>query len=39
VDVSKAHGRRWCSMTICGNRAKAAAHRARARQDSKDRLD
>ena len=22
--------RRWCSMALCGNRAKAAAHRARA---------
>lgn len=24
-DVTKNHGRRWCSMAICGNRAKAAA--------------
>ena len=32
LDVSKAHARRWCSMAVCGNRAKAAAHRARARQ-------
>lgn len=32
LDVSKGHARRWCSMAICGNRAKAAAHRARARQ-------
>ena len=31
-DVSKGHVRRWCSMAVCGNRAKAAAHRARARQ-------
>jgi predicted RNA-binding Zn ribbon-like protein len=31
LDVSKAHARRWCSMAVCGNRAKAAAHRARAR--------
>jgi predicted RNA-binding Zn ribbon-like protein len=31
-DVSKGHGRRWCSMAVCGNRAKAVAHRARARQ-------
>jgi predicted RNA-binding Zn ribbon-like protein len=30
LDISKAHGRRWCSMAVCGNRAKAAAHRARA---------
>jgi len=39
VDVSKAHSRRWCSMAVCGNRAKAAAHRARARHDAADRLD
>jgi predicted RNA-binding Zn ribbon-like protein len=39
VDVSKAHARRWCSMAVCGNRAKAAAHRARARQGSADFLD
>jgi predicted RNA-binding Zn ribbon-like protein len=25
-DNSKRHGRRWCSMSACGNRAKAAAH-------------
>ena len=30
-DVSKAHRRRWCSMSGCGNRAKAAAHYARKR--------
>jgi predicted RNA-binding Zn ribbon-like protein len=29
LDRTKAHGRRWCSMAVCGNRAKAAAHRAR----------
>ena len=28
-DVSKNHRRRWCSMAVCGNRAKAAAHRQR----------
>jgi predicted RNA-binding Zn ribbon-like protein len=32
LDVSKAHARRWCSMALCGNRAKAAAHRARVRE-------
>src|SRR5262249_6996026 len=32
LDVSKGHARRWCGMAVCGNRAKAAAHRARARQ-------
>jgi predicted RNA-binding Zn ribbon-like protein len=31
LDRTKAHGRRWCSMALCGNRAKAAAHRARRR--------
>jgi predicted RNA-binding Zn ribbon-like protein len=25
-DNSKNHGRRWCRMSACGNRAKAAAH-------------
>lgn len=30
-DASKRHGRRWCSMAACGNRAKAAAHRHRQR--------
>lgn len=30
-DASKRHGRRWCSMAACGNRAKAAAHRNRQR--------
>jgi len=34
LDVSKAHARRWCSMAVCGSRAKAAAHRARARLDA-----
>jgi predicted RNA-binding Zn ribbon-like protein len=29
LDRTKAHVRRWCSMAVCGNRAKAAAHRAR----------
>ena len=30
-DVSRNHTRRWCSMAYCGNRAKAAAHRAKKR--------
>jgi predicted RNA-binding Zn ribbon-like protein len=29
LDKTKRHGRRWCSMALCGNRAKQAAHRAR----------
>lgn len=28
-DRTKAHRRRWCSMTLCGNRAKAAQFRKR----------
>jgi predicted RNA-binding Zn ribbon-like protein len=31
-DTTKSHRRRWCSMAVCGNRAKAAAHRARLKQ-------
>lgn len=30
LDTSKGHRRRWCSMAVCGNRVKAAAHRRRA---------
>lgn len=29
LDRTKAHRRRWCSMEVCGNRAKVAAHRGR----------
>lgn len=29
VDRTRGHTRRWCSMEICGNRAKQAAHRSR----------
>jgi predicted RNA-binding Zn ribbon-like protein len=29
ADHTRGHARRWCSMAICGNRAKQAAHRAR----------
>jgi predicted RNA-binding Zn ribbon-like protein len=36
-DRTKSHARRWCSMAICGNRAKAAAHRARLREEAKGR--
>jgi predicted RNA-binding Zn ribbon-like protein len=31
-DRTKGHARRWCSMSVCGNRAKAAAHRVRVRR-------
>ncbi len=29
ADHTRGHARRWCSMEICGNRAKQAAHRNR----------
>jgi predicted RNA-binding Zn ribbon-like protein len=31
LDRTRGHARRWCSMAICGNRAKQAAHRHRLR--------
>ena len=31
VDRTRGHARRWCSMAICGNRAKQASHRERRR--------
>jgi predicted RNA-binding Zn ribbon-like protein len=31
ADHTRGHRRRWCSMAICGNRAKQAAHRNRLR--------
>lgn len=31
ADHTRGHARRWCSMAICGNRAKQAAHRRRLR--------
>jgi predicted RNA-binding Zn ribbon-like protein len=32
IDRTRGRGRRWCSMAVCGNRAKQAAHRKRARK-------
>jgi predicted RNA-binding Zn ribbon-like protein len=32
LDRSHVRGRRWCSMAICGNRVKQAAHRKRERR-------
>ena len=29
ADHTRRRARRWCSMAICGNRAKQAAHRSR----------
>lgn len=31
LDQTRRHGRRWCIMSVCGNRAKAAAFAARAK--------
>jgi predicted RNA-binding Zn ribbon-like protein len=33
-DASRTGRRRWCDMSTCGNRAKAARHRARTRAES-----
>jgi predicted RNA-binding Zn ribbon-like protein len=35
VDRTRGRARRWCSMSVCGNRAKQAAHRKRTRQARK----
>jgi predicted RNA-binding Zn ribbon-like protein len=35
VDRTRGHVRRWCSMAICGNRAKQSAHRQRAQRARK----
>ncbi len=32
LDRTRGRARRWCSMAVCGNRAKQAAHRARSRR-------
>jgi predicted RNA-binding Zn ribbon-like protein len=32
ADHTRGHARRWCSMAICGNRAKVAAHRMRLKE-------
>lgn len=32
ADHTRGHARRWCSMAVCGNRAKQAAHRERAQR-------
>ena len=33
ADHTRGRGRRWCSMAMCGNRAKQAAHRNRLKAD------
>jgi predicted RNA-binding Zn ribbon-like protein len=35
VDRTRGHARRWCSMAVCGNRAKQAAHRNRLKEAAK----
>ena len=35
VDTTRGQVRRWCSMAVCGNRAKQAAHRKRSSRSSK----
>ena len=34
VDRTNGRARRWCSMAVCGNRAKQAAHRKRERRNT-----
>jgi predicted RNA-binding Zn ribbon-like protein len=34
ADHTRGHARRWCSMAICGNRAKVAAHRKRVKEQN-----
>ena len=36
LDRTRGHARRWCSMAVCGNRAKQAAHRQRVQRTQKD---
>ncbi|MBA2700601.1 MAG: CGNR zinc finger domain-containing protein, partial [Chloroflexi bacterium] len=35
-DTSRTGRRRWCDMATCGNRAKAARHRARSKGETPD---
>jgi predicted RNA-binding Zn ribbon-like protein len=35
IDRTRGHARRWCSMEVCGNRAKQATHRTRVKQAGK----
>ena len=37
LDTTHGKARRWCSMTVCGNRAKQAAHRQRSAKKSQAR--
>jgi predicted RNA-binding Zn ribbon-like protein len=33
LDLTRRRARRWCSMSVCGNRAKQAAHRKKVRKE------
>jgi predicted RNA-binding Zn ribbon-like protein len=33
LDTTRRHTRRWCSMAVCGNRAKQSAHRTRVQRE------
>lgn len=37
ADHTRGHARRWCSMALCGNRAKVAAHRKRLKEQEQER--
>jgi predicted RNA-binding Zn ribbon-like protein len=37
LDKTRARARRWCSMAVCGNRAKQAAHRKRTKRNAQPR--
>jgi predicted RNA-binding Zn ribbon-like protein len=34
MDRTRGHARRWCSMAVCGNRQKQAAHRVRSKEST-----
>jgi predicted RNA-binding Zn ribbon-like protein len=36
ADHTRGHARRWCSMALCGNRAKVAAHRKRLKEQGRE---
>jgi predicted RNA-binding Zn ribbon-like protein len=35
ADHTRGRARRWCSMAVCGNRAKVAAHRSRKKDEAR----
>jgi predicted RNA-binding Zn ribbon-like protein len=38
IDRTRGHARRWCSMAVCGNRAKQIVYRKRARKVQKSKV-